>query len=142
MKVVGLDPNPEMELYANQAADAAGLSQQQVQLLPGVAEQMPVADQSQDAVVCTLVRNDANFNCTCQQVASVPSSACLPWDARGSFGLPNSLKSVDTSCHCSDQHPSWLTTACTGLSIVFAPTHKLTMQQAHPEAKLVGNTHC
>lgn len=55
MKVVGLDPNPEMELYANQAADAAGLSQQQVQLLPGVAEQMPVADHSQDAVVCTLV---------------------------------------------------------------------------------------
>ena len=66
MKVVGLDPNPEMEPYANQAADAAGLNQQQVQLLPGVAEQMPVADQSQDAVVCTLVCHSYLKEHTCQ----------------------------------------------------------------------------
>ena len=53
--MTGLDPNSEMDSYANKAAEAAGLTQQQVQLLQGVAEQMPVADQSQDAVVCTLV---------------------------------------------------------------------------------------
>ena len=55
VSIIGIDPNPEMDPYAIKAADAAGLAQSQIQILQGVAEQMPIDDQSQDAVVCTLV---------------------------------------------------------------------------------------
>lgn len=55
LRVVGVDPNPEMAPYAVQAAEEAGLSREQLQLMDGTAQQLPVPSHSQDAVVCTLV---------------------------------------------------------------------------------------
>lgn len=57
MHIVGVDPNPEMASYAVQAAQEANLPRQSLQLLDGTAEQLPVPNTSQDAVVCTLVSN-------------------------------------------------------------------------------------
>ena len=55
VNIVGVDPNPEMAPYAIEAAGKAGLTRDQLQMLDGTAEQLPVASQSQDAVICTLV---------------------------------------------------------------------------------------
>ncbi|KAL0045773.1 hypothetical protein WJX82_004006 [Trebouxia sp. C0006] len=55
VSIVGVDPNPEMAPYAIEAASRAGLTRDQLQMLDGTAEQLPVASQSQDAVICTLV---------------------------------------------------------------------------------------
>ena len=55
LRVVGVDPNPEMAPYALQAAEEAGLSREQLQLMDGTAQQLPVPSRSQDAVICTLV---------------------------------------------------------------------------------------
>ena len=44
-----------MAPYAMEAADRAGLIKDQLQVLDGTAEQLPVASQTQDAVICTLV---------------------------------------------------------------------------------------
>lgn len=57
MQITGIDPNPEMASYAIEAAESAHLDMAQVALLQGTAEQLPVESQSQDAVVCTLVRS-------------------------------------------------------------------------------------
>ena len=54
--ITGLDPNPAMEPYAEQAAAAAGLLPRQLHLRQGVAEQIPLPDASTDLVICTLVR--------------------------------------------------------------------------------------
>lgn len=55
MQITGVDPNPEMAPYAVDAAQAAQLDIQNLSLLQGTAEQLPVEGQSQDAVVSTLV---------------------------------------------------------------------------------------
>ena len=55
MRILGVDPNPEMVPYAEEAAHQAGLATEQLQVMDGAAEHLPVASQSQDAVVCTLV---------------------------------------------------------------------------------------
>ena len=55
VKIVGVDPNPEMAPYAMEAAGRAGLTRDQLQVLDGTAEQIPVASQTHDAVICTLV---------------------------------------------------------------------------------------
>ncbi len=55
VNIIGVDPNPEMAPYAIEAASRAGLARDQLQMLDGTAEQLPVASQSQDAVICTLV---------------------------------------------------------------------------------------
>ncbi|KAL0021140.1 hypothetical protein WJX77_003984 [Trebouxia sp. C0004] len=55
VNIVGVDPNPEMAPYAMEAASRAGLTRDQLQMLDGTAEQLPVASRTQDAVICTLV---------------------------------------------------------------------------------------
>ena len=57
MQITGIDPNPAMGPYALEAAQTANLDTTQISLLQGTAEALPVASQSQDCVVCTLVRN-------------------------------------------------------------------------------------
>ncbi|DBA78680.1 TPA: hypothetical protein ACH3X1_008595 [Trebouxia sp. C0004] len=54
VNIVGVDPNPEMAPYAMEAASRAGLTRDQLQMLDGTAEQLPVASRTQDAVICTL----------------------------------------------------------------------------------------
>jgi ubiquinone/menaquinone biosynthesis C-methylase UbiE len=49
---IGVEPNPYMRAYLRKEAERRGL---QVDLRAGIAEQLEVADQSMDAVVCTLV---------------------------------------------------------------------------------------
>jgi len=49
---IGIEPNPYMRAYLEKEAERFGL---QVDLRAGNAEQLDVADQSMDAVVCTLV---------------------------------------------------------------------------------------
>jgi ubiquinone/menaquinone biosynthesis C-methylase UbiE len=49
---IGIEPNPYMRAYLEKEAERCGL---QVNLRTGNAEQLDVADQSMDAVVCTLV---------------------------------------------------------------------------------------
>ncbi|KAK9834760.1 hypothetical protein WJX74_009653 [Apatococcus lobatus] len=53
--VIGVDPNPAMDRYAQRAAKHAGLSSDQLQLRQGVAEGLPLPDACADLVVCTLV---------------------------------------------------------------------------------------
>jgi hypothetical protein len=53
--VTGLEPNPAMWQYTQQAAEAAGLSQQQLRLVAADAQQMPFEQDSFDAAVVTLV---------------------------------------------------------------------------------------
>jgi ubiquinone/menaquinone biosynthesis C-methylase UbiE len=55
LSVTGLEPNIAMWGYAQQAAAAAGLQQQQLQLVEGDAQQMPFDSSSFDAAVMTLV---------------------------------------------------------------------------------------
>ena len=55
MQITGIDPNPAMGPYALEAAQTANLDTTQISLLQGTAEVLPVASQSQDCVVCTLV---------------------------------------------------------------------------------------
>ncbi|KIZ03558.1 Methyltransferase-like protein 7A [Monoraphidium neglectum] len=55
LRITGVDPNPAMAPYARESLAAAGLASGNVALLQGVAESLPVADESQDAVICTLV---------------------------------------------------------------------------------------
>lgn len=50
--VVGVEPNEAMAQYARQAADAADVA---LDLRAGVAEALPLADASVDAVVATLL---------------------------------------------------------------------------------------
>ena len=52
VKWIGIEPNPHMRAYLVKEAGRCGL---QVDLRAGNAEQLDVADQSMDAVVCTLV---------------------------------------------------------------------------------------
>ena len=61
MRILGVDPNPEMFPYAKEAAHQAGLAKDQLQVMDGAAEHLPVASQSQDAVVCTLVSPPNRF---------------------------------------------------------------------------------
>ena len=49
---IGVEPNPYMRDYLRKEAERRGL---QLDLRAGVAEQLEVAEQSMDAVVCTLV---------------------------------------------------------------------------------------
>ena len=49
---IGIEPNPYMRAYLEKEAERCGL---QVDLRTGNAEQLDVADQSVDAIVCTLV---------------------------------------------------------------------------------------
>src|SRR5215467_7373135 len=49
---IGIEPNPYMRAYLEKEAERCGL---QVDLGTGNAEQLDIADQSIDAVVCTLV---------------------------------------------------------------------------------------
>ena len=53
MKIIGLDPNPFMRPYLEEEAARVGL--QPVDMIPGVAEAMPIASTSIDLVICTLV---------------------------------------------------------------------------------------
>ncbi|CAA7396246.1 unnamed protein product [Spirodela intermedia] len=53
--VVGVDPNERMEKYARVTAADAGLPSDQFTFVQGVAEALPVKDNSMDAVVGTLV---------------------------------------------------------------------------------------
>jgi precorrin-6B methylase 2 len=55
LSITGLEPNPAMWQYTQQAAEAAGLSQQQLQLVAADAQQMPFEGNSFDAAVVTLV---------------------------------------------------------------------------------------
>eukprot|EP00897_Mesotaenium_endlicherianum_P000833 jgi/Mesen1/10750/ME000903S10085 len=55
VRVTGVDPNSAMEPYARGAALAAGLQPSQLSFLQGRGEALPVASDSMDAVVGTLV---------------------------------------------------------------------------------------
>jgi hypothetical protein len=55
LRITGLEPNPAMWQYTQQAAESAGLSQQQLQLVAADAQQMPFEPNSFDAAVVTLV---------------------------------------------------------------------------------------
>ena len=76
VSIVGVDPNPEMAPYAIEAASRAGLTRDQLQMLDGTAEQLPVASQSQDAVICTLVGIPLH---RCSSQCHVELS-CVPWN--------------------------------------------------------------
>ncbi|CAK9028173.1 Methyltransferase-like protein 7A (Protein AAM-B) [Durusdinium trenchii] len=58
MDIVGVDPNEFMKQYALENAKKAGILTPErgnsLRLVRGIAERLPVADQSADAVVCTL----------------------------------------------------------------------------------------
>ncbi|CAK9088438.1 unnamed protein product [Durusdinium trenchii] len=58
MDIVGVDPNEFMKKYALENAKKAGILTPErgnsLRLVRGIAERLPVADQSADAVVCTL----------------------------------------------------------------------------------------
>ena len=56
MDIVGVDPNDAMAPYAQKAAAGAGLAKlgHSVRTVNGLAEALPLADRSADAVVCTL----------------------------------------------------------------------------------------
>lgn len=54
--VTGVDPNPEMEGYLLANAQKAGLPAHKLTLVRGLAERLPVEDESQDVVIMTLVR--------------------------------------------------------------------------------------
>jgi ubiquinone/menaquinone biosynthesis C-methylase UbiE len=49
---IGIEPNPFMEKYLIGEADRLGM---QVEIRPGTAEELPMADNSADAVIATLV---------------------------------------------------------------------------------------
>ena len=55
--MTGVDPNPFMFQYARDAAANAGLPAEDLRLLEGVAEALPLPDDSFDLVICTLVRH-------------------------------------------------------------------------------------
>ena len=54
-RIVGVDSNPAVVGYAENAAAAAGLPADKLQLLRGTVEQLPLDDESVDAVVGTHV---------------------------------------------------------------------------------------
>lgn len=58
LDIIGVDPNDSMEKYAQESAEKAGLLAagrgNSVRATHGVAEALPLADASADAVVCTL----------------------------------------------------------------------------------------
>lgn len=79
--MTGVDPNPEMQPYAHETAE---LAFQQVgdslELLTGTAEELPLADESVDAAVCTLVLCSVNnvhkVRCTqCPHLMAARSNA-------------------------------------------------------------------
>lgn len=53
--ITGLEPNPAMWQYAQASAEQTGLSQQQLQLVAGDAQQMPFEQDTFNAAVMTLV---------------------------------------------------------------------------------------
>lgn len=55
VQVFGVDPNKKMEKYARAAAVAAGLPVENFNFINAVAEAIPLADSSVDAIVGTLV---------------------------------------------------------------------------------------
>ncbi|CAA7019530.1 unnamed protein product [Microthlaspi erraticum] len=55
ISVLGVDPNPKMEIYARKSAEEAGLKPQEFSFIRAVAESIPIEDASVDAVVGTLV---------------------------------------------------------------------------------------
>lgn len=54
LRVTGVDPNPAMNPYALESAERNGLAGS-LTLLTGAAEQLPLPDNSMDAVIITLV---------------------------------------------------------------------------------------
>ena len=54
--ITGIDPNLAMQEFAQSAAEDAGLKPDQLQLMAGRAEKLPVPSDSCDVAVCTLVR--------------------------------------------------------------------------------------
>lgn len=54
--VTGIDVNTAMAQYAQQAAESAGLQQDQLHLVNGDIQSLPFKDGSFDVVVSTLVR--------------------------------------------------------------------------------------
>jgi SAM-dependent methyltransferase len=64
LSITGLEPNPAMWQYTQQAAEAAGLSKQQLQLVAADAQQMPFEPNSFDAAVVTLVGAAVALPCT------------------------------------------------------------------------------
>ncbi|CAI7886040.1 unnamed protein product [Closterium sp. NIES-53] len=54
-EVVGVDPNPSMQPYAEASAAAAGLAGNQFRFVQGVGEALPLDDGCADVVVCSLV---------------------------------------------------------------------------------------
>jgi len=55
LDIIGIDPNDRMEGYAIDSAKRAGLiPQDNLRIVHGVSEALPLADSSVDAVVCTL----------------------------------------------------------------------------------------
>src|SRR5437773_384904 len=49
---IGVEPNPFMEKYLKEQATRLGM---QIEIRPGTAERLPIADTSLDAVIATLV---------------------------------------------------------------------------------------
>jgi len=60
VNVIGVDPNKHMEDYARTAAVSAGLPSSSFTFKRGVAEALPVEDNSMDAVIGTLVLCSVN----------------------------------------------------------------------------------
>lgn len=63
MHITGVDPNKDMVPYALKAVEDAGLQPGSVTLTQGVAEELPLADASQDVVIATLVRSSSQHHC-------------------------------------------------------------------------------
>ncbi|GJP36557.1 hypothetical protein CLOM_g21052 [Closterium sp. NIES-68] len=54
-EIVGVDPNPSMQPYAEASAAASGLAGNQFRFLQGVGEALPLDDGCADVAVCSLV---------------------------------------------------------------------------------------
>lgn len=77
--VTGIDVNTAMAQYAQQAAESAGLPQNQLRLVTGDIQKMPFEDDSFDVVVSTLVL------CSVADVSSVLSEAARVLRPGGRF---------------------------------------------------------
>jgi hypothetical protein len=88
LSITGLEPNPAMWRYTQQAAAAARLGQQQLQLVAADAQQMPFERNSFDAAVVTLVGGCVLtavlpgcchvWCCHCTVSSSVVASSLMP----------------------------------------------------------------
>jgi hypothetical protein len=71
IRLTGVDPNMEMLPYLTASCEQAGFPASQLTFSQGLAEALPLPDQSQDVVISTLV---GYFTCCVSQQEGVPGT--------------------------------------------------------------------